>query len=165
MRGRLSRLHPRAYRVFLRQVYAVGTLHHVDISPQYDCCAADRADDVSAVPHGDYINSLLVSTFLPPILLFSFAFMSFVKPIQTDEKVAFAPTVQPPSYRMTTPSADAESEPGRPIHRRRFRRLCHFFIAALFIWVTARHVLRHCEERKFGRSHFDRVHWVSLRWR
>jgi hypothetical protein len=99
--------------------------------------------------------------------------MSFGQPTQTDEKVAFAPTVQPPSYRITTeapyaPPAGADAEPGRPIHRRRFRRLCHFFIATLFIWVTARHILRHCKERKFGRPHFghphfDNGHRVSLR--
>ena len=99
--------------------------------------------------------------------------MSFGQPTHTYEKVASAATVRPPSYQPTTevpfpPPANAEL--GRPIEnavnrRRRFRRLCHFFIASLFIWVTARHVLRHCEKRRFGPQHFDNVHWVSLRWR
>ncbi|KAH8993594.1 hypothetical protein EDB86DRAFT_3103177 [Lactarius hatsudake] len=88
--------------------------------------------------------------------------MSFAQPTQSDEKVALAPTVQPPSYQITAeqpypPPGDAES--GQPVHRRRrFRRFFHFFFAALFIWVTARHVIRHCRMRRFGPPHFGGIH-------
>lgn len=84
--------------------------------------------------------------------------MSFVQP--ADEKVEPAPTVQPPSCQITTTLQDVR----HPIHHRRpLRRLFHFFLAALFIWVTARHILRHCERRRFGPPHFDGLHWVNLR--
>lgn len=93
--------------------------------------------------------------------------MSFGNPPQTDEKVASAVSLQPPNYREDAPyPPPADPEHGRPCHRRRrIRRLCHFFVASLFIWVTARHVLRHCERRRFGPPppHFDGAHWVSLR--
>ena len=82
---------------------------------------------------------------------------------QTDEKVALAPqaTMQPDSYQITTtPKA---VEPAVYYRRRRYRRIFHFFFAALFIWVGARHLLRHCERRRFG-PHFDSLHWVSRRW-
>lgn len=89
--------------------------------------------------------------------------MSFGQPSQTDEKVAPAPTVQPPSYQITAITSDIE--PAIYYRRRhRLRRLFHFFFAATFIWVVARHILRHCERRRFGPSHFDSLHWVSLRW-
>ncbi|KAH9036846.1 hypothetical protein EDB85DRAFT_1938979 [Lactarius pseudohatsudake] len=93
--------------------------------------------------------------------------MSFVQPTQSDEKVALAPTVQPPSYQITTEPPPGDAESGRPDHRRRrFRRFFHFFFAALFIWVTARHVIRHCEmRRRFGPPHFGSIHEVSLRRR
>jgi hypothetical protein len=83
------------------------------------------------------------------------------QPVQTDEKVALAPQ-QSDSYQITTTHKAVES--AVYYRRRRYRRLFHFFFAALFIWVAARHVLRHCERRRFGPPHFDSLHWVSLRW-
>ncbi|KAH9171093.1 hypothetical protein EDB89DRAFT_1194704 [Lactarius sanguifluus] len=115
----------------------------------------DRSAETKSI--AAQLISLTASSHLP---FPSFVLMSFGQPIQSDEKVALAPTVQPPSYQITTePPGDAES--GRPVHRRRrFRRFCHFFFAALFIWVSARHVIRHCEMRRFGppHPHFGDIH-------
>ncbi|KAF8273741.1 hypothetical protein EI94DRAFT_1826128 [Lactarius quietus] len=83
--------------------------------------------------------------------------MSFGQPTQTDEKVAPPPTMQPPSYQISMVHSDIE--PAIHYRRRRFRRLFHLFFAALFIWVTARYVLRHCERRRFGPPHLDSLHW------
>lgn len=139
-------------------------MDHVDISPQ-SCCAG--LDDVSAaVPHGG-VYQLAFGLSLSHLPFPSFVIMSFGQPTQiddkvADEKVALAPTVQPPSYQITSTTSDVE--PAIHYRRRRLRRLFHFSFAALFIWVAARHVLRHCERRRFGPPHLDSFHWVSLRW-
>lgn len=122
------------------------------------CCALTSGADVSAaVPHGDlYQLALDPSLFDFPFL--PFVIMSFVP---TDEKVAPVPTVELPNYQLVIPTLQ---DVRHPVHRRRpLRRLFHFFLAALFIWVTARHIIRHCERRRFGPPHFDGLHWVNLR--
>lgn len=90
--------------------------------------------------------------------------MSFV---HADEKAASSPPVLPPSYQVapepvSLSSADPESDqPNRP--RRRRRRLFHFLFISLFVWLTGRHLLRHCDlrQRKFVSHQHDRVDSVS----
>jgi hypothetical protein len=94
--------------------------------------------------------------------------MSFVHAlaVPTDEKAAPpSPPVLPPSYQAAeeavsrSPTDPESDQPNRP--RRRCRRLFPFLVIAFFVWLTGRHLLRHCRQRKFGPHDHDRVHWVS----
>jgi hypothetical protein len=123
---------------------------------------------VSAALHANLYSSDPSSSFSP----FSFVSMSSghlvpALPVSTDEKGAPSPPGLPPSYQDTAEAVSpspAVPEPGHPNRSRcRYRRLCHFLLAALFVWFTGRYFLRHCNQRKFG-NYYDRVHhWVSRR--
>lgn len=91
----------------------------------------------------------------------------------TDDKVdtkvePVSPDQLPPSYEATSeaappPSADSESRCSR--HRRRCRRFGHFFVALLFLWLTARYIVRHCQLRRFAHPHdvhADDSPWVCI---
>jgi hypothetical protein len=74
----------------------------------------------------------------------------------------------PPSYQAASeapppPPADAEPDPDQSRccrHRRRYRRFGHFVVALLFLWFTARYIVRHCQLRRFAHPHGDDFPWV-----
>jgi len=74
----------------------------------------------------------------------------------------------PPCYQAASeasplPPADAEPDQSRCCrHRRRCRRFGHFFIALLFLWLTARYIVRHCQLRRFAHPHTDDFPWVGF---
>lgn len=75
-----------------------------------------------------------------------------------EKKAAPLPFVEPPGYQAT-PGVDSPPPPhGEPEQRRCCRRRCrrfgHFFLAAFFLWLGARFLLRHCELRRFGPHHW-----------
>jgi hypothetical protein len=120
------------------------------------CCAADP-DVLSAVVRWQFIP------FPPSLLLFHTLPMSSLKDplLPTEEKVAPAPSAQPPSYQVAA-EAPAPPAPGPPEHdehghpkrcRRRCRRFGHFLAAAFLLWLAARFLVRHCELRRMGPPH------------
>jgi hypothetical protein len=97
------------------------------------------------------------------LLLFHTLPMSSLKDplLPTEEKVAPAPSAQPPSYQVAA-EAPAPPAPGPPEHdehghpkrcRRRCRRFGHFLAAAFLLWLAARFIVRHCELRRMGPPH------------
>jgi hypothetical protein len=95
-------------------------------------------------------------------------------PTHTDESVKVDLKVEssllsddlpPPSYQVTSEAPPPPAHPGSEQHsccRRRCRRFGHLFIAGLFLWLTARYIVRHCELRRFGSPHPDDFPWVCL---
>jgi hypothetical protein len=86
---------------------------------------------------------------------------------KVDAKVEPVPSDQlPPSYQAASeapppPPADADPDQSRCCrHRRRYRRLGHFFIALLVLWFTAHYIVRHCQLRRFSHPHADDFPWV-----
>lgn len=88
----------------------------------------------------------------------------------TDDKVDLDPKMAsdqlPPSYQ-TASEAAPDSEPAQSgccRHRRRCRRFGHFVVALLVLWLTARHIVRHCQLRRFAHPdpHADDSPWVGL---
>jgi hypothetical protein len=88
---------------------------------------------------------------------------------KVDHKVEPVPSDQlPPSYQAASeappppPTDAAEPDQSRCCrHRRRCRRFAHFFIALLFLWFTARYIVRHCQLRRFAHPHTDDFPWVG----
>ncbi|KAN0111748.1 hypothetical protein V8E52_008128 [Russula decolorans] len=86
---------------------------------------------------------------------------------KVDHKVEPVPSDQlPPSYQAASeappppPTDAAEPDQSRCCrHRRRCRRFAHFFIALLFLWFTARYIVRHCQLRRFAHPHTDDFPW------
>jgi hypothetical protein len=99
--------------------------------------------------------------------------MSFNHPVQAspfpvDEKAAPLPSGLPPSYQViaeaTSPSTAAPPEPDEPNRSRRrrcYRRLSHFLLVTLFVWLAGRYLLHHCRQRMFGATYHDPASWVS----
>ncbi|KAF8480218.1 hypothetical protein DFH94DRAFT_692559 [Russula ochroleuca] len=76
-------------------------------------------------------------------------------PFDADDKVDPVPSWQPPPSYL----AASEEDPSPPPpanqserRRRRFRRFGHFLVVALFVWLTVRYIVRHCELRRFAHS-------------
>jgi hypothetical protein len=93
----------------------------------------------------------------------------------TDDKVDLkeeaVPSDQlPPSYQAASeappapPPADAEPDADQSRcsrHCRRYRRFGRFVVALLFLWFTARFIVRHCQLRRFAHPHADDFPWVG----
>jgi hypothetical protein len=84
-------------------------------------------------------------------------------PFDADDKVDPVPSWQPPPSYL----AASEEDPSPPPpanqserRRRRFRRFGHFLVVALFVWLTVRYIVRHCELRRF--AHSEDFPWVRL---
>ncbi|KAI9508246.1 hypothetical protein F5148DRAFT_931999 [Russula earlei] len=78
----------------------------------------------------------------------------------TDEKVVTSDLKQPHEGESGYPATPAPPEHCQPSRRRRCcRRFGHFLLVALFLWLTARFLMRHCELRRLGPDHLDLLPW------
>lgn len=87
---------------------------------------------------------------------------------KVDSKVEPVPLDQlPPSYQAASeaaapPPADPDPDRSRCCRRRRrCRRFGYIFIGLFFLWLTARHIVRHCQLRRFAHPHADDFPWVG----
>ena len=91
-----------------------------------------------------------------------------LEPSIDEKKEAPLLSVDPPSYQATAPGVDSPPPPhGEPEQRkccrRRCRRFGHFLVAAFFVWLAARFLLRHCDLRRFGPHHWVWLYSLAIR--